>query len=93
MASDARFLSDVTERVGHRVIPVMETPEGELVQDTTAIIDLVRIPRNRAPLHATRSRPEVRSASRRCIRVELYDAIGDALPMVLSRKAGVILAH
>ena len=41
MASDARFLSDVTERVGHRVIPVMETPEGELVQDTTAIIDLV----------------------------------------------------
>ncbi len=39
LASDARFLGEVVPAVGHMVIPVMETPEGELIQDTTAIID------------------------------------------------------
>ena len=39
LASDARFLSEVMPKVGHMVIPVIETPEGELIQDTTAIID------------------------------------------------------
>ena len=32
MASDPRFLGEVIERVGHTVIPVVETPEGALVQ-------------------------------------------------------------
>ena len=41
LASDARFLSEVMPKVGHMVIPVVETPEGELIQDTTAIIDHV----------------------------------------------------
>lgn len=41
MASDDRFLKEVTDKIGHRVIPVLETPEGHLVQDTTAIIDLI----------------------------------------------------
>ena len=39
MASDPKFLSEVIARVGHTVIPVVETPEGELIQDCTAIID------------------------------------------------------
>lgn len=39
MSSEPRFLSEVVERIGHRVLPVLETPEGELIQDTTAIID------------------------------------------------------
>jgi glutathione S-transferase len=41
LASDARFLGEVVPKVGHMVIPVIETPEGELIQDTTAIIDHV----------------------------------------------------
>lgn len=39
MASDPRFLGEVVASVGHMVIPVVETPEGELIQDTSAIID------------------------------------------------------
>lgn len=41
VSSDPRFLTEIVAQVGHRVIPVMETPEGEIVQDTTAIIDLI----------------------------------------------------
>lgn len=41
MASDRRFLSEIVPAVGHMVIPVAESPEGELIQDTTAIIDHV----------------------------------------------------
>jgi glutathione S-transferase len=39
MSSDPRFLGEVVEAVGHRVLPVLETPAGELIQDTSAIID------------------------------------------------------
>ncbi len=38
-ASDPRFIGEIKEKVGHSVVPVVETPEGELIQDTTAIID------------------------------------------------------
>ena len=41
LASDPRFLGEIVHKVGHMVIPVIETPEGELIQDTTAIIDHV----------------------------------------------------
>lgn len=41
IASDPEFLGQVIPQVGHMVIPVLRTPEGEIVQDTTAIIDLV----------------------------------------------------
>lgn len=39
LASDQRFLDEIVPQVGHMVIPVIETPEGALIQDTTAIID------------------------------------------------------
>jgi glutathione S-transferase len=39
LASDPRFSGEVIPKVGHWVVPVIETPEGELIQDTTAIID------------------------------------------------------
>ncbi len=39
MASDPHFMGEVVPQVGHMVIPVVRTPEGELIQDTTAIID------------------------------------------------------
>lgn len=39
VAADPRFLGQIIQRVGHMVIPVLETPEGDLLQDTTAIID------------------------------------------------------
>lgn len=39
MASDPRFQSEVVPAIGLKVIPVVETPAGELLQDTTAIID------------------------------------------------------
>ena len=39
LASESRFSSEVVPKVGHWVVPVVETPEGELIQDTTAIID------------------------------------------------------
>lgn len=39
LASDSRFTGEVVPAVGHMVVPVVETPEGELLQDTTAIID------------------------------------------------------
>ena len=39
LASDQRFMNEIVPQVGHMVIPVVETPEGELIQDTTAIID------------------------------------------------------
>ncbi|MEN9719242.1 MAG: hypothetical protein RIQ99_2120, partial [Pseudomonadota bacterium] len=38
-ASDPRFLSEVIAQVGHMVIPVVETPDGTLLQDSTAIIE------------------------------------------------------
>lgn len=41
LASDPRFLGEIVPKVGHMVIPVIETPEGDLIQDTTAIIDHV----------------------------------------------------
>ncbi len=41
MASDAHFMGEVVPQVGHMVIPVVRTPQGELIQDTTAIIDRV----------------------------------------------------
>lgn len=41
VSSDAQFLTEITPRIGHRVIPVVETPEGELVQDSTEIIELI----------------------------------------------------
>ena len=41
LASDPRFLSEVVPAVGHRVIPVVESPAGDLIQDGTAIIDFV----------------------------------------------------
>lgn len=39
ISSDPRFIGEVLPAVGHKVIPVVETPDGELIQDTTAIID------------------------------------------------------
>ena len=39
MASDAHFMGEIVPQVGHMVIPVVRTPEGALIQDTTAIID------------------------------------------------------
>ena len=39
IASDPRFLAEVIGKIGHMVVPVVETPEGELLQDTTEIID------------------------------------------------------
>jgi glutathione S-transferase len=39
IAADPRFLGEVIGKIGHSVIPVVETPEGELLQDTTAITD------------------------------------------------------
>lgn len=41
MASDPRFQSEVVPAIGLKVIPVVETPGGELIQDTTAIIDQI----------------------------------------------------
>lgn len=41
MASDPRFLSEIVPAVGHMVIPVVESPAGDLIQDTSAIIDYV----------------------------------------------------
>ena len=39
LASDPRFMGEVIAAIGHFVAPVIETPEGLLVQDTSAIID------------------------------------------------------
>ncbi len=39
MACDAQFMGEVIPKVGHMVIPVLRTPQGEIIQDTTAIID------------------------------------------------------
>lgn len=49
LASDARFLGEVVPKVGHMVIPVIEAPDGELIQDTTAIIDHIEA-RNPEPV-------------------------------------------
>lgn len=40
-AADPEFLGEVIPQVGHMVIPVLRTPGGEIVQDTTAIIDQI----------------------------------------------------
>lgn len=53
LASDARFLGEVVPKVGHMVIPVIETPEGELIQDTIAIIDHVEARSTGPQLHPT----------------------------------------
>ncbi len=39
MACDAHFMGEVVPQVGHMVIPVVRTPDGAILQDTTAIID------------------------------------------------------
>lgn len=39
LPSDPRFMGEVIAKVGHMVIPVIETPRGELIQDTSAMID------------------------------------------------------
>lgn len=41
MASDPHFMGEVVPQVGHMVIPVVRTPDGAIIQDTTAIIDHV----------------------------------------------------
>lgn len=41
IASDPEFLDQIIPQVGHMVIPVVRTPEGEVVQDTTDIIDSI----------------------------------------------------
>lgn len=41
IASDPEFLGQIIPQVGHMVIPVVRTPQGEVVQDTTDIIDLI----------------------------------------------------
>lgn len=40
-AADPEFFGQVIPQVGHMVIPVVRTPAGEIVQDTTAIIDTI----------------------------------------------------
>lgn len=39
MASDPNFVTSIIQQVGLRVIPVMQAPDGEVIQDTTAMID------------------------------------------------------
>lgn len=36
---DQRFLGEIVPTIGHMVVPVLETADGQLVQDTSAIID------------------------------------------------------
>lgn len=36
---DPHFLNDVVPAIGHMVLPVLETADGQLLQDTSAIID------------------------------------------------------
>jgi glutathione S-transferase len=38
-ASDPRFMDEIVPAIGHFVAPVIESPAGEIIQDTTAIID------------------------------------------------------
>lgn len=40
-SSGTHFNREVVAQIGHRVVPVIQTPEGELVQDTTVMIDLI----------------------------------------------------
>ena len=51
MSSDPRFLGEVIQTIGHRVIPVVETPAGQLLQDTTAIIDHIEAEFSTPTLH------------------------------------------
>ncbi|KWV91572.1 glutathione S-transferase family protein [Erythrobacter sp. YT30] len=39
LPSDARFQSEIVPAIGRQVIPVVELPDGTLLQDTTLIID------------------------------------------------------
>lgn len=39
LPSDPRFAAEVVGQIGHFVVPVLETPTGALIQDTSAIID------------------------------------------------------
>ena len=41
IASDPEFMTQVIPQVGHMVIPVIRTPAGEIVQDSTDIIDRI----------------------------------------------------
>ncbi|HLH13453.1 MAG TPA: glutathione S-transferase C-terminal domain-containing protein [Solirubrobacteraceae bacterium] len=50
-AGDARFAREVLPRIGRWIIPVLETPDGTLIQDTVDIID-----------HFEAGRPAARSA-------------------------------
>ncbi|MCB2057848.1 MAG: glutathione S-transferase [Novosphingobium sp.] len=48
LPNDPRFASEVVPGIGHFVIPVLSTPDGALIQDTTAIIDYLEA-RHAAP--------------------------------------------
>ena len=39
LANDPRFMGEIVPSIGHFVAPVIECPDGTIVQDTTAIID------------------------------------------------------
>lgn len=39
IGGDPRFLSEIVPKVGHMVVPVVESPDGTILQDCTAIID------------------------------------------------------
>lgn len=39
MASDPNFVTSIIQQVGLRVIPVMQASDGQVIQDTTAMID------------------------------------------------------
>jgi len=41
MASDPHFVADIIRQVGLKVIPVMQSPGGDIIQDTTAMIDYI----------------------------------------------------
>lgn len=41
MASDPNFVGDIIRQVGLKVIPVMQSPGGDIIQDTTAMIDYI----------------------------------------------------
>jgi glutathione S-transferase len=76
-ASDSHFAEVVVRKIGHFVVPVIQTPEGDLVQDTTVMIDLIES-RNPTPDFVPAG-PVQRFAS------ELLDAFGSnyLLPLAM----------
>ena len=90
--ADPHFHGTVVPTIRHMVVPVLELPDGSLLQDSAEIIETLEARHPENPDDPRHARAALRRASARCLRHRGPAGPGHALPLELPGRTGSLPA-